>query len=139
MLFCQLWCFAGPAGTYNLNPFNTIVSCVPFNILVSPSSDNTTYSVTTALNAQVDAALRFRVQNQTLYVGFNRSFDSPEVIKVNITMPASQLWSVTNYGLGDVYLNPGFSTDNTTLLARGTGRLFARGLNTTALNITSSG
>ncbi|KAF6254252.1 hypothetical protein COO60DRAFT_334963 [Scenedesmus sp. NREL 46B-D3] len=129
----------GPTGTYNLNPFNTIVSCVPFNFLVSPSPDANAYSVTSSVNAEVQAAVRLRVEDETLYLGFNQSFESPEAIRINITLPAGQLLRVDNSGMGDIIINPGFKTESTALLVRGTGRVFARGLDTQQLEVQASG
>jgi hypothetical protein len=40
-------------------------------------------------------------------VGFNRSFDSTSPIRVTVALPADQLASVVNKGMGNVILNPG--------------------------------
>lgn len=98
---------AGPTGTYTLNPFNAIVACVPFTFLVSPSTDDKTYSVSSSVNAAVQAAVRLRVEDKTLYLGFNQSFESPDAIRINITLPAGQLQRMSNKGMGDIILNPG--------------------------------
>jgi hypothetical protein len=99
--------YTGPTGTYTLNPFTAIVSCVPFNFLVSPSADANTYTVSSSVNAAVQAAVRLRVEDKTLYLGFNQSFESPEAIRVNISLPAGQLMRVENRGMGDIIINPG--------------------------------
>jgi hypothetical protein len=104
---------ADATGTFNLNPFNTIVSCVPFNFLVSPSANAETYRVSSSVNAEVQAAVRLRVEDKTLYLGFNQSFESPEAIRINITLPAGQLARVENRGTGDIILNPGVTTCQT--------------------------
>jgi hypothetical protein len=51
--------------------------------------------------------VRLRVEDKTLYLGFNQSFESPEAISINITLPAGQLVRVDNRGTGDIILNPG--------------------------------
>lgn len=71
--------------------------------------------------------------------GFNRSFETDVPIKVNITLPAGSLLNITNSGLGDIYLNEGFATANTTLAAHSTGNILARSLNTTALTVLKTG
>ena len=59
--------------------------------------------------------------------------------QVNVSMPAQQLQRVTNLGLGDIILNPGFNTTTTAIVARGTGRVFARGINTNDLQVVTGG
>ncbi len=61
------------------------------------------------------------------------------LFQVNVSMPAQQLRRVNNRGLGDIILNPGFNTTATVIEARGTGRVFARGLNTNDLGVITSG
>jgi hypothetical protein len=80
---------------------------VPFNFLISPSIDANTYSVSSSVNAEVQAAVRLRVEDKILYLGFNQSFESPEAIRINISLPAGQLLRVSNRGMGDVIINPG--------------------------------
>ncbi|WIA21359.1 hypothetical protein OEZ85_000579 [Tetradesmus obliquus] len=129
----------GPTGTYTLNPFNAIVACVPFTFLVSPSTDDKTYSVSSSVNAAVQAAVRLRVEDKTLYLGFNQSFESPDAIRINITLPAGQLQRVSNKGMGDIILNPGFKPASAVLAAQGPGRVLSRGLDTQSLEVQSSG
>lgn len=73
----------GATGSYDVAPFDSIIVCVPFTVLVAPSSAANKYSVTTAYNAAVAAAVVYRVEAQTLYMDINKDYDSAEAIKVS--------------------------------------------------------
>jgi hypothetical protein len=101
---------AGTPGQFNLAAFTNITSCLPFNILITPSatgSSSTGYTLTTSVAPEVDAALNVAVANSTLYLGFNRRFDSTVPIRVTVSMPADKLEVVENKGMGNVIINPG--------------------------------
>lgn len=74
---------AGPIPGTTLQPFNSVVSCVPFNILVTAGPDDK-YTVTTNYAPEVEAAVLFKVEDDTLYVGFNKSYETTEAIKVSV-------------------------------------------------------
>lgn len=98
---------AGSPGLYNLAPFSNITSCLPFNILIAPSSSTTAHTLITSVSPEVEAALRIAVTNNTLYLGFNKSFETTGPIKITVTLPASKLQVVENKGAGSVIINPG--------------------------------
>jgi hypothetical protein len=101
---------AGTPGQFTLAAFTNITSCLPFNILIKPSatgSSSTGYTLTTSVAPEVNAALNVAVANSTLYLGFNRRFESTVPIRVTVTMPADKLEVVANKGMGNIIINPG--------------------------------
>lgn len=99
---------AAATGQFNLAAFSNITSCLPFNVLIKPGAKGSTeYTLTTSVAPEVDAALRIAVSENTLYLGFNRSFESTVPIRITVTMPADKLEVIDNKGMGHIILNPG--------------------------------
>lgn len=96
-----------PAAT--LPAFGNITSCLPLNVLVKPSAQGSSnaYSLATDAGAEVAAALRAVVVDGTLFLGFNKSFESTTPIRVTVSLPADKLQSVENKGVGQLIINPG--------------------------------
>lgn len=100
----------GGAGTaVELPAFGNITSCLPLNVLVKPSAQGSSnaYSLATDAGAEVAAALRAVVVNGTLFLGFNKSFESTTPIRVTVSLPADKLQTVENKGVGQLIINPG--------------------------------
>lgn len=117
---------AGTPGQFNLAAFTNITSCLPFNILIKPSasgSSSTGYALTKSVAPEVNAALNVSVADGTLYLGFNRKFESTVPIRVTVTMPAGKLEVVENQGMGAIIINPGRQLDGHLAWAVGAGRL----------------
>jgi hypothetical protein len=136
---------------YSLEAFSNVTSCLPFNVLISPSSqDGGTSSSSGSHSLRVDAApgaaaaLRAAAVNGTLFLGFNRSFESTTPLKVTISLPAAGLVAVDNRGQGNVIINPGFSASSSpsgrvVALTTSAGNILARGLSTPQLVIKAGG
>lgn len=100
----------GGAGTAaQLPAFANITSCLPLNVLLKPSSQGSSnaYSLATDAGAEVAAALRGVVVDGTLFLGFNKSFESSTPIRVTVSLPADKLQTVENKGVGQLIINPG--------------------------------
>ena len=98
---------AGPPGQYNLAAFRNITSCLPFNVLIAPSGSSNAYTLVTSVSPEVDAALRVAVANNTLFLGFNKSFETTAPIRITVSLPADKLQVVQNKGVGSIIINPG--------------------------------
>lgn len=107
---------AQPASTptpqqqqFNLAAFSNITSCLPFNVLItaSPAGSPNAYQLSSQVAPEVSAALRVAVNDGTLFLGFNRSFESTQPIRVTASLPADKLKAVTNQGMGSIIINPG--------------------------------
>jgi hypothetical protein len=57
---------ASGATITTLPPFTSIVSCVPFAILVSPAAAGYSYSVSTMADSDLQKAVTYTVENKTL-------------------------------------------------------------------------
>jgi hypothetical protein len=105
---------AGPQGAgalrqLNLEAFTKVTSCLPFNILIKPSASRSSngYVLSTSVGPEVDAALRAAVVNSTLYLGFNRKFETTDPIRLTVSLPADKLQAVENKAMGSSIINPG--------------------------------
>jgi len=98
---------AGTPGQYNLAAFSNITSCLPFNVLIKPSGSSTEHTLVTAVSPEVDAALRIAVANNTLYLGFNKTFETTSAIRVTVSLPADKLQYMENKGVGSIIIYPG--------------------------------
>lgn len=95
-------------NSFTLAAFANVTSCLPFNVLITASpAGGSTYSLSTTLVPEVSAALHVAVANSTLFLGFNRSFESTLPIRVTVSMPADKLQAVENKGIGSIIINPG--------------------------------
>jgi hypothetical protein len=95
----------------NLEAFTKVTSCLPFNILIKPSASGSSngYVLSTSVGPEVDAALRAAVVNSTLYLGFNRKFETTDPIRLTVSLPADKLQAVENKAMGSIIINPGGS------------------------------
>lgn len=101
----------GPTASdkqFELADFTSIVSCLPFNVLITASPAGVSRaSLSTSVVPEVSAALRVAVVNNTLHLGFNKSFESTLPLRVTVSMPANKLQAVENRGAGSIIINPG--------------------------------
>lgn len=99
----------GEPRQLNLEAFTNITFCLPFNVLVKPSASGSSngYMLTTSVGTEADAALRAAVVNSTLYLGFNRKFETTDPIRLTISLPADKLRAVENKAMGSIIINPG--------------------------------
>lgn len=118
LLACSTQAIAQQAGSstgptasdkqFELADFTSIVSCLPFNVLITASPAGVSRaSLSTSVVPEVSAALRVAVVNNTLYLGFNKSFESTLPLRVTVSMPANKLQAVENRGAGNIIINPG--------------------------------
>lgn len=71
--------------------FNNIQVCVPFNVLVAPSKDATTYAIEVNADQQVKDAIKASVSGNTLNLESSGSFQTNNPIRVTIRLPATAL------------------------------------------------
>lgn len=91
--------------TKQLPAFTNITSCVPLNILITPSDDGA-HTLSVAGTPDAHGALTATVVNSTLFLGFNRSFESTQPIRITVSLPADKLSAVEG-SMGYVIVNPG--------------------------------
>jgi hypothetical protein len=118
LLACSTQAIAQQAGSstgptasdkqFELADFTSIVSCLPFNVLITASPAGVSRaSLSTSVVPEVSAALRVAVVNNTLYLGFTKSFESTLPLRVTVSMPANKLQAIENRGTGSIIINPG--------------------------------
>jgi hypothetical protein len=125
-------------GNITLAPFNSVVACAPVNILITPVPEASGYTASLDAEAQVRLAITFRVENETLYIGTNRSFATSEPVKLNISLPSNALAAVQALGSW-VVLSPGFQVQQLNLSAAGVAAVLATRVNVTQLIVTATG
>jgi hypothetical protein len=64
--------------------FNTVRICVPFNVLISPSSGADQYQVVLDADSSVGQALQASVSNDVLSLGVSGSFQTSNPIKLTV-------------------------------------------------------
>jgi hypothetical protein len=131
----------GPSGgaaqvqTRALDPFSRVALCVPFTVLVQPSS---AYQLTVDAETAVQQAVSVLIDGDTLILE-SSAFTTQQQIKVTVGLPASKLSAVTARGTAPVIVSPGFSAAKLTVMAQGTGSLGVLGVNYTKVDVVNSG
>lgn len=131
----------GPSSAYSqvetrpLDPFTRVALCVPFTVLVQPS---TGYQVTIEAESAVREAVTALIDGNTLILEAS-AFTTQQQIKVTVGLPASNLSSVTARGTAPVIVSPGFSSSMLMINAQGTGSLGVLGVNYTSMQLVNSG
>ena len=121
--------------TRALDPFSRVALCVPFTVLVQPSS---AYQLTVDAETAVQQAVSVLIDGDTLILE-SSAFTTHQQIKVTVGLPASKLSAVTARGTAPVIVSPGFSAAKLTVMAQGTGSLGVLGVNYTKVDVVNSG
>lgn len=126
-------------GNMNITaPFDSIVSCLPFTIVIQ-STNSTVWGANLTADASVKQSIAAQVTNGTLYLSVNSSFTTNNAIQLVVTVPATNLSSVESDSVGDVIINSGFAVPSVAFNVAGVGRILARGLRANNLTMTVSG
>lgn len=131
----------GPATTMSqvetraLDPFSRVATCVPFTVLVQPS---TGYQLTVDAEPSVHQAITTLIDGNTLILEAS-ALNTIQQIKVTVGLPASNLSAITARGTAPVIVSPGFSASTLAVNAQGTGSLGVLGVNYTDVQLVNSG
>ena len=121
--------------TRQLNAFSRVATCVPFTVLVQPS---TGYQVAIDAEPSVHEAITTLVDGSTLILEAS-ALTTQQQIKVTVGLPASNLTAITARGTAPVIVSPGFSSKTLNVNSQGTGSLGVLGVNYTNVELLNSG
>ena len=121
--------------TRPLDPFSRVAVCVPFTVLVQPT---TGYQLTIDAEAGIHDAITTLIDGNTLILEAS-ALSTKQQIKVTVGLPASNLSAITARGTAPVIVSPGFSSAKLSVTAQGTGSLGVLGVNYTNLDLVNSG
>lgn len=101
--------------------------CLPLTVLLTPSEADAA-KLTVEADEDVENALISTEDGGELALGLGAAFKTEKAIKVTISIPATRLNRVVNFGSGTTVLGPGFSSKTLTFVNTGPGTIIARGL-----------
>lgn len=110
-----------------LEPFTAIRTCLPFNLLVTPSDDDS-YSFTIDADKSIEQALKLEVADSLLTVTTSKGFNSTTAIKAWVSLPKDKLLKIEKSAAADLVVGEGFVVDQLDILVNGLGQLSVFGL-----------
>lgn len=114
-----------------LGEVEIIKFCLPLTVLITPfepDSEPATASIAIDAEDDVQEALISTEKDGELALGLGAEFETGKAIKVTISIPATALRRVVNFGAGTIVFGPGFSVETLTFVNTGPGTIVARGL-----------
>ena len=121
--------------TKQLDAFSRVAACVPFTVLVEPS---TAHQVIVDAEPSVHQAITTLIDGSTLLLEAS-ALTTTQQIKVTVGLPASNLSAITARGTGPVIVSPGFSSSTLNINSQGTGSVGVLGVNYTDIELINSG
>ncbi|GAX85119.1 hypothetical protein CEUSTIGMA_g12539.t1 [Chlamydomonas eustigma] len=128
--------------------FYAISSCLPYTLLLKPPnstgtlSDSEQQNGSISINAEPSVAecLVATLDDGILTLSANGSFTSNQSIQITVTAAQNEsLTFILNAGPGDVILSPGFSPPSLSMIATGTGSIYAYGIMTPQIRVVETG
>ncbi|KAL4457556.1 hypothetical protein ABPG75_012421 [Micractinium tetrahymenae] len=130
----------GGVPIQELPQFSVVQVCVPFNVLISPSTGSPAYGLQVSAEPAVSDAIKWTVSNGTLALETG-GFVTSQPIKVVIYLPADQFTELDHLGqLSNVYVADGFNPPSFTLRqGAGGGGVFVFGMQAGSLTVSTQG
>lgn len=104
-----------------LEAFSGIRTCLPFNLLIKPSSGE--YSLTVDSDKAIDTAISSEVSAGVLELTTKTGFNVSQPIKVWVTLPSNKLENIVKSAASDVVVQQGFKVKKLDVLVNGLGQL----------------